>query len=220
MPSATVENYLKHIYDLAEGRPRQPVPMGKVARCLQVVPGTATTMVKSLQREQWLEYQPRVGVWLTEEGRQEALRVLRKHRLLEMFLVGILGLDWTEVHEEAELLEHALSDKLVNRMDAFLGYPSVDPHGDPIPTEEGRVREPHTVLLSEGDNGTNYRIVRILKQDAAFLQFLHERGLVPEGVLKVRERNPNADVIEVEVKGGDAVALGLQAAAQIRVIQA
>jgi DtxR family Mn-dependent transcriptional regulator len=217
MPSATVEDYLKHIYDLAEGQPEQAVPMGKVAHCLQVVPGTATTMVKSLQREKWLDYQPRVGVWLTEDGRQEALRVLRKHRILEMFLAEVLGLDWTEVHEEAELLEHALSGKLVNRMDAFLGYPSVDPHGDPIPTEEGKVREPRSILLSETDAGEDYRIVRILRQESGFLQFLHQHGLVPEGVLKVRKRIPSADVMEVDVKSGGPVALGLQAAGEIRV---
>ena len=217
MPSATVENYLKHIYDLAEGRPEQAVPMGKVAHCLRVVPGTATTMVKSLQRERWLDYQPRVGVWLTEDGRQEALRVLRKHRILEMFLAEVLGLDWTEVHEEAELLEHALSEKLVNRMDAFLGHPSVDPHGDPIPTEEGKVREPRSILLSETETGGDYRIVRILKQESEFLRFLHEHGLVPKGVLKVRRRIPSADVMEIEVDSGGAVALGLQAAGEIRV---
>ena len=129
MPSPTVENYLKQIYLLSREREGQPVPMGIIAGRMAVVPGTATSMVKSMHREKWLAYIPRIGVTLTAAGRTEALRVLRKHRILEMFLVEVLGLDWTEVHEEAELLEHGLTDKLVDRMDGFLGHPEVSARG-------------------------------------------------------------------------------------------
>lgn len=217
MPSPTVENYLKRIYTMAEFRQGRSVSMGEVARRLEVVPGTATTMVKSLQRENWLRYEPRKGVQLTESGRREALRVLRKHRILEMFLVEVLDLDWTEVHREAEILEHALSEKLVKRMDAYLGFPETDPHGDPIPTAEGTVRQPATIHLSEARPGECYRVARILQQDTEFLNFLHEQGLVPDGHLEVIRRMESAGVVEIRVGGQKGLPLSLQAAAGIRV---
>src|SRR5438093_503083 len=139
MASSTVENYLKQIYLQQQAVPDEPVPTGKLADLMGVVPGTATSMIKALADSGLVAYEPRGGTRLTRGGEQLALHVLRRHRLVELFLVKTLGLDWSEVHEEAEELEHAISDKVLERIDALLGHPRVDPHGDPIPSAKGRV---------------------------------------------------------------------------------
>ena len=115
------------------------IPMGRLATAMGVVPGTATTMVKALADSGLVDYSPRTGVRLTEAGSQLALHVLRRHRLVELFLVRVVGLDWSEVHDEAEELEHVISDKVLEKIDALLGHPQADPHGDPIPTAKGHV---------------------------------------------------------------------------------
>src|SRR5947199_7770404 len=159
MPTPTVENYLKQIYleqqaAVAElGREDadaedELVPMGRLATVMGVVPGTATSMIKALADSGLVAYEPRSGVKLTKGGEQLALHVLRRHRLVELFLVKVVGLDWSEVHEEAEELEHAISDKVLERIDQLLGHPSVDPHVDPIPTAKGTMSEEQLVLLS------------------------------------------------------------------------
>ena len=112
--------------------------MGQIAAALGVVPGTATTMVKTLAESGLVRYEPYSGVRLTKAGEKLAALVLRRHRLVELFLVKVMGMSWTEVHDEAEQLEHAVSDRLIDRMDEMLGRPEVDPHGDPIPSAEGR----------------------------------------------------------------------------------
>ena len=134
-PSSTVENYLKAIYQGTAGlEPKQRLlPMGQLAAALDVSPGTATTMVKTLAESGLVEYEPYAGVMLTSAGKKLATLVLRRHRLIELFLVNVMGLKWDEVHEDAEQLEHAVSDRLVDRMDEMLGRPATDPHGDPIP---------------------------------------------------------------------------------------
>ncbi|MGH7179941.1 MAG: metal-dependent transcriptional regulator, partial [Tepidisphaeraceae bacterium] len=138
MPSSTVENYLKRIYLEQQATSSHLVAMGKLAAAMGVVPGTATSMVKALADSGLVDYEPREGVKLTRGGEQLALHVLRRHRLVELFLVKFLGLDWSEVHEEAEQLEHAISDKVLEKIDALLERPSVDPHGDPIPPAHGK----------------------------------------------------------------------------------
>src|SRR5438552_11821899 len=125
MPSSTVENYLKQIY-LEQPSPGELVPMGKLANSMGVVPGTATSMVKALADSGLVEYEPRGGARLTRGGERLALHVLRRHRLVEVFLVKVVGLDWREVHVEAEELEHARSEKVLETIDALLGNPSVD----------------------------------------------------------------------------------------------
>ena len=142
LPSQTVENYLKTIFLAQAGRaaPDELVPMGQIASALGVVPGTATTMVKTLSESGLVHYEPYMGVRLTPAGEKLASLVLRRHRLIELFLVKVLGMSWTEVHDEAERLEHAVSEQLIERIDAMLGRPAVDPHGDPIPTAEGHDR--------------------------------------------------------------------------------
>src|SRR5438552_18621949 len=139
MATSTVENYIKQLYLEQQEQPGQRVPMGRLAAAMGVVPGTATTMVKALADSGLVEYEPRGGVRLTSGGEQLALHVIRRHRLVELFLVKVVGLDWSEVHAEAEELEHAISDKVMEKIDALLGRPSVDPHGDPIPLANGQL---------------------------------------------------------------------------------
>ena len=140
MPTATVENYLKEIHHLKrEGH--DPVSVGSIAEALSLTPGTVTTMMKHLKDRRLVDYAPRRGVRLSPAGRDAAMQVLRRHRLIEAFLVETIGLDWNEVHEEAEVLEHAISDRLLERIDQMLGHPSHDPHGAPIPDASGRIEE-------------------------------------------------------------------------------
>src|SRR5829696_3443057 len=138
LPSSTVENYLKAIHQGQSvlSADQRLVPMGQVASALSVTPGTATTMVKALAESGLAEYEPYSGVRLTSAGERLALVVLRRHRLVELFLVQVLGMSWDEVHEDAEQLEHVVSERLIERIDEMLGHPTQDPHGDPIPTTE------------------------------------------------------------------------------------
>jgi DtxR family Mn-dependent transcriptional regulator len=135
VPTATVENYLKAIFQaqLPLARKSDLVPMGRLAAAMGVVPGTATTMVKTLSDSGLVKYEPYAGVRLTPSGERVAVTVIRRHRLIERFLVQILGMSWSDVHDEAEHLEHAMSDRLIDRIDEMLGRPPVNPHDDPIP---------------------------------------------------------------------------------------
>jgi DtxR family Mn-dependent transcriptional regulator len=217
MATSTVENYVKQLYLLGQHHPGAPVPMGELARAMRVVPGTATTMVKALAKARLLRHTPRVGARLTAAGEQLALRMLRKHRLIEMFLVQTLGLDWSEIHAEAELLEHAWSDRLVERLDAFLGHPRVDPHGDPIPSAAGRMPALPAHPLAELPPGLPARITRITRQDPEFLRFLHASALTPGCRLRLASRDPVADLLVVKLVGGRAISLGGSAASHILV---
>src|ERR671914_979749 len=142
LPSSTVENYLKAIYlgVSALTAPARLLPMGQLAAALGVAPGTATTMVKTLAESGLVQYEPYAGVTLTPAGAKLAALVVRRHRVIELFLVKVMGYRWDEVHDEAEQLEHVVSERLIDRMDEMLGRPEVDPHGDPIPDAEGIVK--------------------------------------------------------------------------------
>jgi DtxR family Mn-dependent transcriptional regulator len=217
MPSSTVEDYLKQIYlEQQQSASDELVPMGRLATAMGVVPGTATSMVKALADSGLVDYEPRGGARLTRGGEQLALHVLRRHRLVELFLVKVLGLDWSEVHDEAEELEHAISEKVLARIDEFLKYPSVDPHGDPIPTAKGKVADAPLQPLATAPLSTRLRITRVVDQDPPFLQFLDRSGLMPGVVIQITGREPAADAITLR-SGGGAVTLGLGAAAKILV---
>src|SRR5437016_5526634 len=179
LPSQTVENYLKTIYlaQASQGSSSDLVPVGQLAAALRVVPGTATTMMKALAESGLVRYEPYVGVRLTAAGGKLATLVLRRHRLIELFLVRVLGMSWAEVHDEAEQLEHAVSERLIERIDEMLGNPAVDPHGDPIPTAEGTIARPDDPSLLRSPLGTPVTITRVLDQEAAFLRFVEEREL-------------------------------------------
>ena len=218
MASSTVEDYLKQLYLKQQHAPDKLVAMGQLAGAMGVVPGTATTMVKALADSGLVSYEPRGGVRLTRAGEQLALHVLRRHRLVELFLVKVLGLDWSEVHDEAEELEHAVSDKVLEKIDALLDRPSVDPHGDPIPPARGRPHpSPPRNSLAECEPGRGYRVARIVDQEPAFLQFLNRCGLVPGAGITIESHDPMADAIRVRPKGRELVTLGTSAAAKVLV---
>jgi DtxR family transcriptional regulator, Mn-dependent transcriptional regulator len=217
MASSTVENYLKQLYMEQRSAPGEMVQMGRLAALMGVVPGTATSMVKALSDSGLVEYEPRGGVKLTSGGERLALHVLRRHRLVELFLVEVLGLDWSLVHEEAETLEHAVSDQVLERIDAVLGHPTVDPHGDPIPTSKGHLHEPQRMSLATCPVGQPQRIARVLDQDPAFLQFIKRQGLTPGATATVAKREPIVEAVKIRVPRRDEVSLGLSAAAKILV---
>lgn len=218
MPSATVEDYIKHIYLVAEKRSSAEVSMGQVAEALGVVPGTATTMVKALSDAGLVEYAPRVGVQLTVPGRKLALHVLRRHRLIEQFLVEVLGFDWSEVHDEAEQLEHVISDLLLERIDRYLGHPTEDPHGDPIPSAEGELVHGQVESLVECPLNTEMVVARISDQDPEFLNYIAAAGLNPGVSFQVTARSMSAESVHVELAQSETtLSLGLGAAAKVQV---
>jgi DtxR family Mn-dependent transcriptional regulator len=197
--------------------PGQLVPMGKLAGAMDVVPGTATSMIKTLADSGLVEYEPRGGVRLTHGGEQLALHVLRRHRLVELFLVKVLGLDWSEVHAEAEELEHWISDKVLDRIDAYLGHPQVDPHGDPIPSAKGKVADVRHRSLADCPAERTYRVARIIDQDPAFLQFVERCGLMPGVPVTVEVRDDLAGAVWVRPGDRRPIPLGTSAAAKILV---
>jgi DtxR family Mn-dependent transcriptional regulator len=199
--SLTIENYVKAIYQLAPGTSGAAAATGKLAEALGVSPGTVTSMLKTLSESGLAEYAPYEGARLTDAGRTLALRVLRRHRLIELFLVRTLNLNWDEVHEEAENMEHAVSDLLVDRIDAFLGYPAADPHGDPIPKADGTVAGPAGRRLSQIAAGERFRVVRVVEQSPEFLRYLTETGLKLEAQGQVIANRTESGTITVEVGG-------------------
>jgi DtxR family Mn-dependent transcriptional regulator len=218
-PSQTVENYLKAIYQaqVAQRDPKALVPMGYLSSALGVVPGTATTMMKTLAESGLVRYEPYTGVRLTAAGERLAARVLRRHRLIELFLVQVMGMSWTEVHEEAEQLEHAVSDRVIERMDEMLGRPEVDPHGDPIPGPEGKVAQPEYETLLSCPLGTPVTIRRVLDQDPDFLRFIEESDLKPGQTIRIEHRDSAADRVSVRGAKDRVITVGARAAAKVLV---
>ena len=217
MPSLTVENYLKAVYLIASRRGEVvAVATGELAAALAVSPGTVTGMLKTLSEADLATYTPYEGARLTPAGRRLALKVLRRHRLLELFLAQTLRMTWDEVHEEAEHMEHATSDRLIDRIDDFLGNPAVDPHGDPIPRPDGSLTEPGGTPLANLPRGSRFRVVRVVEQDPAFLRYLTECGLDLGAEGELTENRPEAGVLAFRLRDREA-ALGLEAAGKILV---
>ena len=217
LPSSTVENYLKAIYigQAALAPDARLIPMGQVASALSVTPGTATTMVKALAEAGLVEYEPYVGVALTVAGTRLASLVLRRHRLVELFLVQVMGMPWDEVHDDAEHLEHVVSDRLISRMDEMLGWPTHDPHGDPIPTAEGTVAShAHDTLLTCPPH-VALRVTRVGDQDPAFLRFVEQHAMKPGQEVSVRERDAAADAVALQTGDGRTITIGARAASKI-----
>jgi len=207
MPTPTVENYVKAIYQLQSADVSELVQLGRIATKLNVVPGTVTTMIRTLADASLVQYEPRVGVRLTSAGEKLALHVLRRHRLVELFLVRVVGLDWSEVHEEAEQLEHVISDKVLEKIDEQLGRPRFDPHGDPIPDADGQIDHQPSQPLSECSEGDEVEVVRIASQDPDFLRFAQESGLAPGGVVKVSKFDRAAGTLTIQRATGKPVIL-------------
>jgi len=202
MPSRTIENYIKQIYALQQDSPGKFVPMGRLAEHMKVVPGTATSMVKALSDARLVAYAPRAGVKLADSGQKLALHVLRRHRLVELLLVKMLGLDWSEVHDEAEEIEHVVSDKVLDAIDRVLGHPAADPHGDPIPSVAGQLPAQKNKNLADCPLKHSMKIVRVLDQQPNFLSFARQAGLLPGKMVMVEARDPHADAINLRVQAG------------------
>jgi DtxR family transcriptional regulator, Mn-dependent transcriptional regulator len=219
MPSSTVENYLKAIYIGMNSLdpPQRLVPMGQLASALNVTPGTATTMVKTLAESGLVEYEPYAGVALTKAGQKLAALVTRRHRLIELFLVQVMGYPWDEVHDEAEQLEHTVSDRFVDRMDAMLGRPETDPHGDPIPNAEGLIKPQKFQTLLTCPLDTKVTVTRIIDQDKDFLRFIEQHNLKPGEAISVEERDPAADSVRVRRSNNRRLTIGTKAASKLLV---
>ena len=218
LPSSTVENYLKAIYQgqSALPPPERLVPMGHVAAALGVTPGTATTMVKALAESGLAEYEPYSGVRLSAAGEKLAGLVLRRHRLVELFLVQVMGMSWAEVHDEAEQLEHVVSERLIERIDEMLGHPTHDPHGDPIPNPDGSIATRNLESLLTCALATPLKVTRITDQDPAFLRFIESNGLKPGEQVQVESRDDAADAVVIRQKDR-AITIGARAASKMLV---
>jgi DtxR family Mn-dependent transcriptional regulator len=216
VPSLTVENYVKTIYQLCSAQDGKSAATGQVAGALAVSPGTVTSMLKTLSESGLATYTPYEGVRLTQPGNALALRMLRRHRLIELFLAQTLGLAWDEVHEEAEHMEHAVSDRLVDRIDVFLNYPEVDPHGDPIPTADGSLRPCDGSLLAACRPGEAFRLTRVLDQSPEFLRYLTESGLSLGVRGQVLANRAEAGIVTVTI-AGQQTTLGREAAGKLLV---
>ena len=201
MPSLTIENYVKTIYQTCAAQGERAAATGQLAAALGVSPGTVTSMLKTLSDTGLAQYTPYEGAKLTEAGRHLALRIVRRHRLIELFLVHTLDFTWDEVHDEAENLEHSVSDMLVDRIDRFLGYPPADPHGDPIPTADGRIEKSDATHLSHWPAGTPFRLQRVLDQSPDFLRFLSDQQLNVGALGVVTLRQAEAGTICITVSG-------------------
>lgn len=209
------ENYVKQIFLIAQEQGDACVSMGELAESLGVQAGTITTMIKRIAEQGWVSYEPRVGVRLTPPGRKLALKVIRRHRLVELLLVNILGMDWGAIHEEAEALEHVISDAVLDRIDAVLGRPTVDPHGDPIPSSSGELKGASKMSLADCPMGAKTTLIQIKDQSPEFLSFCQSAGLLPGVALEVVGVDSVADTYTLRFASGERVALGGSAAEKL-----
>jgi DtxR family Mn-dependent transcriptional regulator len=195
--SPSAEDYLKAIYALSERSGEAAT--SAIAQRLGVAPASVTGMIKRMAETGLLEHAPYRGVRLTARGRQAALAVVRRHRILETYLIKKLGYDWSSVHEEAERLEHAVSDELIERMAFALGDPRYDPHGAPIPTREGEIEQGAFVALDEVEVGARVVLRQVSDDDSERLRYLAALGLVPAAEMTVLEKQPFGGPIRLRV---------------------
>ncbi len=220
MPSLTVENYVKTICQIAARQEGRPASTGQIATALGVSPGTVTSMLKTLDAARLATHRPYEGVSLTRAGRMLALRVIRRHRLIELFLMRTLDLSWDEVHDEAEHLEHAVSDLLIDRIDVFLGRPDVDPHGDPIPRADAHALPPAEDAavrsLAACTAGASFRLARVLDQSSDFLRYLTGCGLALGTVGEVLKNPDGAGLMRIRL-GDRRLSLAIDAAEKLAI---
>jgi DtxR family Mn-dependent transcriptional regulator len=188
MLSDKMRRYLKAIHTLRGKEER--VSVSEVADNMGVAVASASHMMKRLADLDFVEHTPYKGVELTASGEKEALLLIRRHRLIELFLTEVVDLPWDQVHEEAERLEHAISDQLLERIAEILGHPAVDPHGDPIPTEDGLLDEETWAILTDMEVGQKVQVRRVTAQDPAMLQYLASVGLTPESTVVLLDKGP------------------------------
>jgi DtxR family Mn-dependent transcriptional regulator len=215
--SSAVEDYCKAIFTL-ESRAGEPVSTNALAERLSITPGSVSAMLKKLGELALIAHLPYRGVRLTDDGRKVALEVIRHHRLLELFLAEALEMPWDRVHAEAEVLEHVLSEDLERLIAAKLGHPTIDPHGDPIPTAELELSEPETRSLDSLEEGDRGVFVRVSDADPEMLRYLSDHGISPGERLHVTERQPFGGPLLVSfADGAHEHAIGGQLAGAMRV---
>ncbi len=212
MITSTIEDYLKVIFQIEEAQ--GTVSTTDLAVQLGVAPASVTGMLKKLAAHDLVAYTPYQGVTLTPYGRTIALRVVRYHRLAEQYLAEVLGMSWDEVHAEAEELEHALSEQVVGRIDAALGRPTTDPHGEPIPTEDGRMPDREDVPLASLAAGDCAVVARVSSREASFLRYLGSMGIYPGARVQILAVAPFDGPLTAQI-GEQPYAIGRAAAAQV-----
>jgi DtxR family Mn-dependent transcriptional regulator len=200
--SASTQNYVKAVWGLSEWS-EEPVTPSLIAQRTGLKLSSASDAVRRLTEQGLLAHAPYGSVQLTEAGRAHALSMVRRHRLIETFLVETLGYRWDQVHDEAETLEHAVSDFMVERIDELLGRPARDPHGDPIPTADGTVSRPDARRLTEVGAQERVVVERISDADPALLQFFEGHGIGVGAVLAVEDGPPFSDALAVRTEGAD-----------------
>ena len=186
--SYTIENYLKAIYKLSESN-ATPVTTNQIASAQNTKPSTANDMIKKLADKKYISYKKYKGVVMTAKGNKQALIIIRRHRLWEVFLVKTLGFKWDEVHHIAEQMEHVCSDELINRLDKFLAFPKYDPHGDPIPDSTGKMEKPQLIQLSQLKKGDTGIVSGVLDHADKFLQHLEKAELNIGTKIKVSDKS-------------------------------
>lgn len=216
--SPVAQDYLKLIWSATEWS-GDPITVKQLSERMGVRAATVSDAIRRLVEQGLLVHEPYGGIELTEAGRHGAVAMVRRHRLIETFLVEELGYGWDEVHDEAEVLEHAVSDGLVDRIDRRLGFPARDPHGDPIPTADGTPRRPDAEPLLSAQTGVPLTVVRISDADPAVLRYLGERGIGLDTALSVDEHREFAGDITVRI-GGEPLVLGSTAASAVWVASA
>ncbi|MBA4134710.1 MAG: iron-dependent repressor [Flavobacterium sp.] len=198
------ENYLKVIYHLSQVSPKG-VNTNAIAGMLETKASSVTDMLKKLSDKDLVSYQKYQGVTLTEKGFLSAKMIVRKHRLWEVFLVDKLQFSWDEVHEIAEELEHIQSMALIDKLDAFLGYPDFDPHGDPIPNRQGEIKKTVKLLLSEAELQREYHCVGVKDSSSEFLKYLDKQKIALGSVFKVIEKESFDDTLTVEINAQEKI---------------
>jgi DtxR family Mn-dependent transcriptional regulator len=209
-----VEDYLKAIYELE--RSGEPAETNAIARLLEIAPASVSGMVRRLAAQGLIRHERYRGARLTTAGRRAALQTLRRHRVIEAYLTSALGYSWDRVHDEAERLEHAASDELIDRMAEAIGEPATDPHGAPIPTREGTLEERSLVPLSTLEAGETARVERVSDRNGDRLRYLAELGIVPGAAVRVIEREPFEGPIALRVQKAERI-IGPDLASQILV---
>ncbi|NMH87374.1 metal-dependent transcriptional regulator [Flavivirga algicola] len=199
MVTLTEENYIKAIYHLGKYGANN-VSTNAIAKEMETKASSVTDMVKKLSEKSYVDYKKYQGVTLTNKGKEVAVNIVRKHRLWEVFLVEKLNFSWDEVHEVAEHLEHIKSKKLISQLDAFLGFPTHDPHGDPIPDKTGKIKKIDKILLSEAEIGDNCICVGVQDSSSDFLKYLDKNDIALGTALKVCHREPFDNSITIKIK--------------------
>jgi DtxR family Mn-dependent transcriptional regulator len=214
--SAVVQDYLKVIWSQGEwGDPA--ITLKDLSTSLGLPMARVSETIKRLTADGLVDHQPYKPITLTARGRQIALAMVRRHRLIEAFLVNSLGYGWDEVHDEAENLEHSVSDLLIDRVDSLLGHPEFDPHGDPIPNKDGRVRHPAgAIRLTDAEPG-DYRIVRISDADPNRLVYFQQRHVLPDETLHVVAQDRDAGTVVIRARDGTETALGPASSAAVMI---